>query len=243
MSEWIVILGFLVIALLYAAVGHGGASGYLALMALLGLAPAVIRPSALVLNVIVSLIAAVYFVRSGYFRPRLFIPLAIVSIPMAWLGAHLQVSDHWYRILLAACLLIAVVRLLAEMHANSDQPVRPVSIPLLLIAGAGIGVLSGMIGIGGGILLSPFLLLVRWTDMRETAALSAPFILVNSLAALAALSSQDPVFPDTLLFWILATIAGGTVGAYLGSRRLPVVSLKYILAAVLLLATGKLILV
>lgn len=243
MSPVLIVACFFLVAFLYASVGHGGASGYLAVMALLGMTPAEIRPTALVLNLIVSLVATLFFFRSGHFRSRLFLPLAMASVPASWLGAHFQLSDEAYRIVLGVCLLIAVFRLVFETIFRQYQSIRSVSNMTLFVLGAGIGLLSGMIGIGGGILLSPILLLARWADMRESAALSAPFIFVNSLAALIALSSRTPDFPAQLFWWLPATLAGGFAGGYLGSRKLPVVSLKYILAAVLVIAAGKLILV
>jgi hypothetical protein len=243
MTVAVIIVCFFVVAALYSSVGHGGASGYLAVMAIVGLSPEVMRPTALVLNLLVSFIATLYFFRSGNFRSRLFLPLVLSSVPFAWLGANLPLTDHLYKFILGSCLVVAVLRLLLEKWISTDEHVRTISVVWLIIIGSVIGLLSGMIGIGGGILLSPLLLLGRWATLRESAALAAPFIFFNSLSAFSVLYSKQPQFPDELLYWMMATLAGGILGAYAGSHRLPVTVLKYVLAGVLLLAAGKLIVV
>lgn len=243
MSAAFIILCFFIVAALYASVGHGGASGYLAVMAIMGLTPAVMRPTALVLNLLVSLIATFYFFRSGYFKSKLFLPLILASVPFAWLGANLPLPDRLYKIILGACLLLAILRLLFEKKISSERQLRAIPAFWLVVMGALIGLLSGMIGIGGGILLSPLLLIGRWTTLREAAALSAPFIFFNSLSALAVLATNHPQFPEEVIYWSFATFTGGIVGAYAGSHKLQVAAMKYILIVVLLLAAGKLILV
>ncbi|MEY4594629.1 MAG: hypothetical protein RIQ47_1039 [Bacteroidota bacterium] len=243
MTVAILIGCFFLVAALYSSVGHGGASGYLAVMAIIGLSPEIMRPTALVLNLLVSFIATGYFFRSGHFRSRLFLPLVLSSVPFAWLGANLPLPDYLYKIILGICLLVAVLRLLLEKWISTDGEVQKISVFWLIIMGCGIGIISGMIGIGGGILLSPLLLLGRWATLRESAALAAPFIFFNSISAFSVLYQKQPQFPDELLYWMIATLAGGIVGSYAGSRRLPVAVLKYILAGVLLLAAGKLMFV
>lgn len=228
---------------MYSTVGHGGASGYLALMVFLNFVPEQIRPTALVLNVLVSAIASMQYYRSGYFKRELFIPLILLSVPLAFLGSRVQLSPSVFKIILGICLLLSVIRILGLIGNNSGETLRKMPLLIALLIGGGIGLISGMIGIGGGILLSPILLLFRWADIKQTAALAAPFILVNSLSGLAGLMSRHLVFPDKIMWWVLATLIGGLLGSYWGSHRFNSVVLKYLLATVLLFAAGKLLMV
>lgn len=234
---------FFIIAFVYSTVGHGGASGYLALMVFLNFVPEQIRPTALVLNVLVSAIASMQYYRSGYFKRELFIPLILLSVPLAFLGSRVQLSPSVFKIILGICLLLSVIRILGLIGNNSGETLRKMPLLIALLIGGGIGLISGMIGIGGGILLSPILLLFRWADIKQTAALAAPFILVNSLSGLAGLMSRHLVFPDKIMWWVLATLIGGFLGSYWGSHRFNSVVLKYLLATVLLFAAGKLLMV
>lgn len=234
---------FFIIAFVYSTVGHGGASGYLALMVFLNFVPEQIRPTALVLNVLVSAIASMQYYRSGYFKRELFIPLILLSVPLAFLGSRVQLSPSVFKIILGICLLLSVIRILGLIGNNSGETLRKMPLLIALLIGGGIGLISGMIGIGGGILLSPILLLFRWADIKQTAALAAPFILVNSLSGLAGLMSRHLVFPDKIMWWVLATLIGGLLGSYWGSHRFNSVVLKYLLATVLLFAAGKLLMV
>lgn len=228
---------------MYSTVGHGGASGYLALMVFLNFVPEQIRPTALVLNVLVSAIASMQYYRSGYFKRELFIPLILLSVPLAFLGSRVQLSPSVFKIILGICLLLSVIRILGLIGNNSGETLRKMPLLIALLIGGGIGLISGMIGIGGGILLSPILLLFRWADIKQTAALAAPFILVNSLSGLAGLMSRHLVFPDRMMWWVVATLIGGLLGSYWGSHRFNSVVLKYLLATVLLFAAGKLLMV
>ena len=233
-------LGIALIALLYASVGHGGASGYLALMALMGQAPAEMLPAALWLNLLVSAVATVQYARAGHFAWRLFLPFALVSVPMAYLGARITLEAETYERLLALCLLLAALRLLGVFGAptTATRPVHRLGAPVL---GAGIGLIAGLVGIGGGVLLSPVLLLLRWSDAHRTAAVSAPFILVNSAAGLIGLQAVGP--PAGLhIGWLFAALAGALLGSTLGARVLPDLRLRQVLGAVLLLASAKLLL-
>lgn len=238
MSEaWLPLLLALV-ALLYASVGHGGASGYLAVMALMGTASDVMRPTALVLNLLVSAIAFAQFARSGYFRWRLFWPFAMASVPLAWVGAQVDLDPLWYRRVLGACLLVAVARLLGWFGSGKAERSLP-PVPMAMAIGAMLGLLSGMIGIGGGILLSPLLLVFGWSTAKESAAVSAAFIFVNSMAGL--LGMGDPVLMGPEHFaWIMAAFLGGMLGAYIGARRFQEVRLKQVLGVILLMACVKL---
>lgn len=225
-----------------AAVGHGGASGYTALMVLAGFTQAMIRPVALELNLLVSALATWQFFRAGHFRGRTFLSLIVLSVPMAYLGSLTVLPDRIYKVLLGCCLLASVVRIAIPMGDSERSSTRQLPIGLALFIGALIGLVSGMIGIGGGILLSPVLLLGRWSTIKETAALSAPFIFVNSLAGLSGLFFSDKlnVFPEP--FWLIAALTGGLLGAWSGSRRLPVPALRWVLVVVLSVAAGKLFL-
>ena len=154
------------LAFLYASVGHGGASGYLALMAIYGVAPPMMKSSALILNVFVSLIAFVQYYRAGYFKWNLFWPFAVTSIPMSFIGATLPITDSMYKKLLAVALMIAIGRML--LQALEKKEIKPNSIALSLLVGAVIGLLSGMLSIGGGIILSPVILLLGWGRVKES---------------------------------------------------------------------------
>lgn len=229
-----------IVAFLYAAVGHGGASGYLALMALFSIAPAVMKPTALLLNLFVSLTSFIHFYRGGHFRLRLFLPLAIVSIPMAFIGGAIAIDAAVYKQILGWFLLLPVVRLLlAKDSAYTEQ--RKESVPLALLIGAAIGFLSGLIGIGGGILLSPVLLMLHWANMKQTAAVSALFIFVNSAAGLAGQFTNGIHFTTAMYGYVLVAFAGGLAGAYYGAVKFNQQLLKYLLALVLCIAAVKLL--
>ncbi len=227
-------------ALLYSSVGHGGASGYLAVMALLGVAPAVMKPAALVLNIFVAGLVFVRLYRAGYFNARLFWPFALGSIPLAFVGGLLILPGNFYRYVVGAALMLAALRLLVEAR---DQPARSAPPPMLAVAvGAVLGFISGLTGVGGGIFLSPLLLFLRWADMRHTAALSAGFILLNSLAGLAGHLAAGAGVPAGLPWMVLAALAGGMVGAELAVRRLAPVRLRQLLGVVLVIAAAKMFL-
>lgn len=233
----LVLLAF--VAITYAMVGHGGASGYLALMALWGFPQEVMRPSALVLNLFVSAIGFVQFARAGHFRWHLFWPFAVTSVPMAWLGAQVVLDAALYKKVLAGCLLIAVARMLG-LFGKGTATDRPLYLPVALLAGAVLGFFSGMIGIGGGILLSPLFLLAGWGDAKVTAAISAAFILVNSTSGLAGALGRGETLDPTMWPLIVVAVLGALLGGWIGARRLPELRLRQALGAVLLLACAKL---
>lgn len=236
-----VVAAFFLIAFLYASVGHGGASGYLAMMVILGLTQPVMRPMGLLLNLVVSVIATIQFWRHGHFRMKIFLPLAIASVPMAWIGARMHVPDQLFKGLLAGCLVVSIGRILFRLPDVNEKSVHTLPNGLAMVTGAGIGLLSGMIGIGGGILLSPILLIGRWAGLRETAAVSAPFILVNSLVGLLALDLIHVHFPSGWWLCLPAVIIGGFLGSWGGSSLFKTTTMKYLLAMVLIIAVGKLI--
>jgi uncharacterized membrane protein YfcA len=230
----------LAIAALYASVGHGGASGYLAAMALLGVAPAFMRPTALALNILVAGLATYHFARAGFFSWRLFLPFAATSIPLAAVGGALALPDPVYKRLVGAALLLAALHLFRTAARAPEPGVRPPRWWAALAVGAGLGLLSGLTGVGGGIFLSPLLLMAGWAGVRETAATSAAFILVNSVAGLAGFAAAGGALPGTEIAVLAATaVAGGWAGARLGSRRLARPTIRRLLALVLLLAGIK----
>jgi uncharacterized membrane protein YfcA len=241
-AELAVALFILLAALLYSSVGHGGASGYLAVMALAGLAPAVMKPSALALNILVSAIAAVRFARLGHFSWALFWPFALGSIPAAFLGGAVTLPVRGYQIVLGVILVFAAFRTFVTSLSITDESGRPPAFGLALAVGLLIGFASGLIGVGGGIFLSPLILLLGWAGARTTAGVSAVFILVNSVAGLAGYFTAAATLPAALPLWAAAAVIGGWLGAGYGSRRLPPPALRKMLALVLVVAGVKLIL-
>lgn len=233
---------FFLIAFLYGSVGHGGASGYLAIMALFSLDPALMRSSALILNLFVAGIAFVNFRLYFPIRMKLFLPFIIGSVPMAYWGATLNINPVMYKVILGIVLLLAIIRLIyrsANDYALQSKP----PYWLLGIIGMGMGLLSGMIGIGGGIILSPLLIFMRWASIRETALYSSLFILVNSIAGLSGLGLENIHISPDFSYWVMAAIFGGLLGSWSSSSILPVKYFRVTLALVLLFACYKLILV
>ncbi len=244
----ILVLLLIIIALLYSSVGHGGASGYLAAMALLGLAPEVMRPTALALNVLVASIGTVQFARAGHFHWPLFWPFAVMSIPAAAIGGKIQLPPSLYEPLLGAVLLFSAWRLakIRKPPTGCDEKeLHPPKIPLALLVGAALGMLSGLTGTGGGIFLSPLILLCGWATPKQTSAVSAAFILFNSIAGLFGFFTSGATIPDIWPAWIgpfgAAVMVGGFAGSYFGARRLPSLTIRRLLAFVLLIAGTKLI--
>jgi uncharacterized membrane protein YfcA len=232
--------GVFVIALLYSAVGHAGASGYIAVMSLLGLAPEVIKPTALTLNILVAAIGAWQFWRAGHFSWRLFWPFALLSAPFAFLGGYLDLPTHYFKLLVGIVLLFSAVILLTRPPAETEPraPSRIASFG----TGAGLGLLSGLTGTGGGIFLTPLLLFMHWARTKQAAAVSALFILVNSATGLAGNISSTRQFPGFALVLLAAVACGGAIGSYFGSRRFEPTLIKRLLAVVLLIAGAKLML-
>jgi uncharacterized membrane protein YfcA len=229
-----------VIAFLYSSVGHAGASGYIATMTLFGLAPTVIRPTALVLNILVASIGAFQFWRAGHFSWKLFWPFALLSIPAAYVGGYLQPSAAFLRILIGIVLLFSAARLVVRRSDPSQT--SPPSRPVAVTAGAGLGFLAGLTGTGGGIFLTPLLLFCQWAHIRQAAAVSALFIWVNSIAGLVGYFTKVHSIPSLGLILSAAAIIGGAIGSHLGSRRFAVRVISVCLATVLLIAGIKLIL-
>ena len=233
------ILLFLV-AFLYSSVGHGGASGYLALMALFSISPEVMKPTALLLNLFVSLTSFIQFYRGKHFNWKIFLPFAITSVPMAFVGGLITVEGDIYKRILGVLLLIPIIRFLFFANIKVEE-IKKSNVVLSLIIGGTIGFLSGLIGIGGGIILSPVLLLLKWTDMKQTAAISALFIFVNSLSGLAGQLQKGINFSPDMYAYVAIAFAGGICGAYFGSLRFKHNILQYLLAIVLIVASYKLL--
>jgi uncharacterized membrane protein YfcA len=229
-----------IVAFLYAAVGHGGASGYLALMAIYGIAPDVMKPTALLLNLFVSLTAFLQYYRGQYFKRAIFLPLALASVPMSFIGGTITVDPHLYKRILGVLLLFPIVRLLFFRNAEASE-MKPSNLTVSLFLGGIIGLLSGMIGMGGGIILSPALLLLKWTNQKQTAAISALFIFVNSIAGLAGQFTKGIHFNSGMIWYVAIAFAGGLCGAYLGAIKFNQNILKNMLAVVLCLAAYKLV--
>jgi uncharacterized protein len=232
--------GILAIAFLYSSVGHAGASGYIAVMSLFSLAPEVIKPTALALNILVASITSIQFWRAGYFSWALFWPFAALSVPLAFVGGYIALPTRAFKVLVGIVLLFSAARLLMRPPAElkKGDPSRPAALAI----GGGIGLLSGLTGTGGGIFLTPILLFLHWAGARTAGAVSALFILVNSLAGLAGNLSATKSFPTPALTLVVAAGVGGFAGSYLGSQRLPPTIIKRLLAVVLLIAGSKLIL-
>lgn len=229
-----------VVAFLYSSVGHGGASGYLALMSFYSFAPVTMRPIALILNLFVSLIAFIQYYRKGHFRWSLFWPFALASIPAAFVGGLINVDADLYKKVLAGLLLFSVLKLL-DLKFHTKEFIVKQNIYLAMLIGTTIGLFSGMIGIGGGIILGPLILLLNWADMKQTATVSALFIFVNSLAGLTGLLLNGVEFEKEMGIMIIITFVGGMAGSYLGAGKFNNIVLKRILAVVLVIASIKLI--
>ena len=238
----LIIIAIFIVAALYSSVGHGGASGYLAVMALLSVAPEQTRPAALVLNLFVASIGAFQFYRAGFFSWSTFWPFAVTSIPFAFIGGMMKLPTNIYRAVLGLVLLFAAFRL-AWKFASDNKEVQPPKIWMALIMGAVIGLLSGLVGVGGGIFLTPILLLMHWSETKTAAGVSALFILVNSASGLLGNYVQVSELPQNVWFWVGAAIAGGLLGSMLGAKKFNSLTIRRVLAAVLVFAAVKLIFV
>lgn len=248
MTAWVT-LAIGLVAVLYAAVGHAGATGYTAVMALAGLPSAVIKPTALALNVVVAAIGSVQFARAGHFRRGLFLPLAAASVPCAALGGATTLPTTAFEALLGAVLLVSAARIVVEARAGAAgrrpedvaAPARSLPPPLLAALGGGTGLLSGLTGVGGGVFLTPVLLALRVAPVKQVAGVTAPFILVNSLAGLAGGIAAGGTLPPVSLPVVAVATLGGLVGSQLGAFQLPVPALRLLMAAVLAVASVKLL--
>jgi uncharacterized protein len=230
-----------VAAVIYSAVGQAGATGYLAAMALFGMPPAAMRPTALTLNILVASIGTVRWRQAGLVDWKSVLPLLLTSVPASFIGGSLELSGAWYRLLVSTVLILGAFQMLSPQAAIDFQ--EPPRVPWLigLLAGAGIGLLSGLTGTGGGIFLSPLLLALGWAGTRQSFGISAPFNLINSIAALAGNILILRSLPPELPYLFIAALLGGIVGTQIGLRLASAVALQRLLAATLLVAAVKLI--
>lgn len=229
-----------IVALLYSTVGHAGASGYLAAMALFGMSTVVMKPTALCLNIIVAIIGTIRFYRAGFFSWRIFWPFAAASIPASFIGGSLTLPVPIYKSIVGLVLLYSAVRLFISAKKHDDRKVRNAPLGLAIIIGAVIGLLSGLTGVGGGIFLSPLLLLMHWAKTKETSGVAVTFILVNSIAGLLGHVSSISYVPPGIIYWAPAALVGGWIGTELGTKVLPIAGIRRWLSVVLVLAGGKL---
>jgi len=227
------------VAFLYSTVGHAGASGYIAVMTLFGLSATTIRPTALTLNIIVSVLTTLQFWRSGHFSWRLFWPFALLAVPLAYLGGYVTLPTHIFKMLIGAVLLLSAARLLIK--PSEDVVAREVTRPVAIGVGGVLGLFAGLTGTGGGIFLTPVLLFMRWAKTKQAAAASAAFILLNSIAGLAGNFSATRTIPGVAVPLAGAVLVGGAAGSYLGARRFDHTIIKRMLAIVLVIAGVKLI--
>ncbi len=227
------------VAMLYASVGHAGASGYLAVMALMGIAPVEMKPTALVLNIIVSTIAAVKYYRAGAFSWRILIPLVSASIPCAFIGGYLNLPAYWYKPIIGLVLIYAAFYSFRRSYHSEPIQINPVSSWTLGLTGAVLGLLSGLTGVGGGIFLSPLLLRMNWAHVRVISGISAMFIWVNSISSLLGVFSHNATLTPDLPYWLCTVIIGGYIGAHLGSQKFNTLLIQRILSAVLLVSGLK----
>jgi uncharacterized protein len=236
--EWYWFLLLALIAFLYASVGHGGASGYLALMAIMGVETCFMRSTSLTLNLFVSIIAFVNYYRKGFFRLKLLLPFVLASMPMAYLGARISIDPKIYKIILGIFLVLATLRMIFLPKERKERV--KFSIAAAICIGIFLGFFSGMIGIGGGIILTPVLILLGWATLKEAAAISSLFIFLNSATGLiGVIQSGYKVVPDFYL-WVITGVIAGILGSWFGSTKFSTTGLRYILAAVLLFAAFKL---
>lgn len=238
--SWLLYILLPTVAFLYAAVGHGGASSYLMFLALFNFAPEQIRPTALILNIVVSMMAFLAFRGTVKFPSKLFLSIILFSVPAAYVGGKILIDSTIYRQILGLLLFFPILRFLNVFPKARSKKI-PENWLFSAFLGLSIGFVSGLIGIGGGIILSPILLLLGWTDMKETAAVSALFIFFNSISGLLGTNVLSIDFDPQLWVLMPLTILGGGLGAYVGARKFNTVAVKYTLTLVLVIAAVKLI--
>lgn len=234
---------FTIVAFLYASVGHGGASGYLAILSFFAFAPKEMSTTALLLNILVSGIAFTAYYRAGHFSFKLILPFLITSIPLAFAGGMMHVSPGAYTILLACALAFAAFRLFIQATAThiGTEEYKPPSVAIALPVGGAVGLLSGIVGVGGGIFLSPVMLLMKWADAKRTSAVSAFFILMNSIAGILGRGVQGNIAVGNFLPFLLAAFVGGIAGSWWGAKKFSNTTLRRLLAVVLVIAAIKLV--
>jgi uncharacterized membrane protein YfcA len=238
-STILLALAVAAVAFLYSTVGHAGASGYIAVMSLFGLAATTIRPTALTLNILVSTLTTIQFARAGHFSWKMFWPFALLAVPMAFLGGYVTLPTQVFKILVGAVLLLSAARLLAK--PSEDVVASEVTKPVAIGVGGVLGLFAGLTGTGGGIFLTPVLLFMKWAKTKNAAAISAAFILLNSVAGLAGNFSATRTIPSVAIPLAGAALIGGAAGSFLGARRFDHTIIKRMLAVVLVIAGVKLV--
>jgi uncharacterized membrane protein YfcA len=228
--------------MLYASVGHGGASGYLAVMALFSMHPEALKPTALMLNIVVAGVGTYLYCSAGQFSWRVFWPFVITSIPMSFLGGTISLPPEYYRPLLGLVLFYAAWRLFVR-RKHDDYEAKAPGLPLAMTIGGVLGFASGIIGVGGGIFLSPLMILLRWAKVREVSGIAALFIFVNSISGLFGHLSNLQYVPPFAPFLVLMALVGGTIGALCGSRHLPAATILKAMSFMMILAGGKMFLI
>jgi uncharacterized protein len=233
----------LTVAFFYSSVGHGGATGYLAALALLGVAPASAKVAVLIANVLVASVAWLRFRKAGHFDWKILLTFAVASIPCAFLGSTIHISPQTYKLTLGAVLTVAgIILFLRSRWQTDDVPLRKCFWPFALLVGAVLGFLAGLTGIGGGVFLSPVLYLFRWVKPKTTGGIAAGFIVVNSISGLAGAGWEKISHAGILLWLTLPAVGGALLGTHLGARRWSSVTFSRVLAGVLIFAGGKLLL-
>jgi uncharacterized membrane protein YfcA len=240
-GEFLLVCGaILVVAFLYSSVGHAGASGYIAVLTLFGFAPEAVRPIALVLNILVASIGTYQFVKAGHFSWALFWPFGLPAVPLAFLGGYLTLPTRPFKILVGLVLLSSAAWFLFKPGPDGETKSPPK--PVAMGTGGLLGLLAGLTGTGGGVFLTPALIILKWAKTKSASATSVVFILLNSIAGLGGNISATKSFPAFALTFAGVAVVGGTLGSYLGSRRLDVTVVKRLLAVVLVIAGVKLVL-
>lgn len=242
MTEVLIALSLMLVGFLYSSVGHGGASGYIAVLTLFSISMAEYKPVVLLLNIIIASLAFIQYSRAGYFSWKLCWPFILTSIPAAYLGSSVSVQNNTYNIMLGIALIVPVLKFAGWLPGSGEKKkLKEINIPWALVIGAGIGFLSGMLNIGGGIFLSPVVLLLGWAGMKQAAAVSAAFIVVNSIAGFLAIKGVKIDFEGPEILWMISAIIGGIGGSYFGSHKFGNRVVSGILAVVLGIASIKLI--
>lgn len=236
----IIALCLMVVAFLYASVGHGGASGYIAVLSLFSVSVSVYKPIVLILNIVIAGLAFIQFFRAGYFRWSLCWPFLVTSIPFAFLGSGVSIKSDMYNLLLGLALIFPIIRLLG-LTPKEKSETRPMPWWAAMLTGAVIGFLAGLLNIGGGIFLSPVLILMAWSNAKQAAAVSSLFIVCNSVSGLVGATNLVFTFDTRFYLWLGAAMTGGIIGSYLGSHNFKQVTVQYLLAGVLTIACVKLI--
>jgi hypothetical protein len=238
----ILIAAVFAVAFFYSSVGHGGATGYLAALALVGVAPMSAKVAVLIANIFVASIAFWRFYQAGHFNWRIFLSFAVASVPFAFLGSKIHVSPQAYKIILGAVLSVAgLILLFRSRWQTDDVAVQKYFLPTALLVGAGLGFLAGLTGIGGGVFLSPLLYLFRWVKPKTTGGIAAGFIVVNSISGLVGAGWEKIMHAGPLLWLTVPAVIGALLGTHVGARRWSSVTFSRVLAGVLVFAGGKLL--